>query len=60
MVEFEDLLCDKCLFRVENEDAIILEDMCDRCREKVLQWLVEIEEEHENILQRWKERKELP
>ena len=48
-MELEDLLCDACLYKVENDPSILVADMCDRCRSKVLQWLVDTAEELEGF-----------
>jgi hypothetical protein len=48
-MELEDLLCDACLYKVENDPSTLVADMCDRCRAKVLQWLLDTAEELEGM-----------
>jgi hypothetical protein len=40
-MELEDLLCDACLYKVETNPALLLADMCDRCKAKCAQWLLD-------------------
>lgn len=47
-MELESLLCDACLYKVETEPSTLIADMCDRCKRKVLQWLVDNAEELED------------
>ena len=46
-MELELLLCDACLYKVETDPGTLVADMCDRCRGKVLQWMLDLAEEVE-------------
>ena len=48
-MELEDLLCDACLYKVETDPHTLVADMCDRCRAKVIQWLLDTADEIEGI-----------
>ena len=48
-MELEDLLCDACLFKVETDPTTLVADMCDRCRGKVIKWLLETADEIESL-----------
>ena len=48
-MELEDLLCDACLYKVETDPSVLVADMCDRCRGKVIQWLLDTADELEGL-----------
>jgi hypothetical protein len=48
-MELEDLLCDACLYKVENDPSTLVADMCARCREKVFVWLADTFDEIEGL-----------
>lgn len=61
MMEFRDMFCDACLYKVESLGEVLVDDLCDRCREKLHDWFIEFfseveeaQEEHERLLERWK------
>jgi hypothetical protein len=39
----EDLLCDACLYKVENEVAVQVQDFCKRCQRKVIAYILDAE-----------------
>ena len=55
MTDLRDLLCDTCLYKLETDPKGYLEDLCDRCWEKMLKWLLFDSKEHERLLDKWKE-----
>lgn len=48
-MELEDLLCDACLYKCETDPSTLVADMCDRCKKKVLQWLLDTADELEGM-----------
>jgi hypothetical protein len=46
-MDFRDLLCDACLYKVETELSVRILDMCDRCRKKVGGWIAAAFDEDE-------------
>jgi hypothetical protein len=44
MMDIRDLLCDKCLYMMEStpdDTDVSADDLCNRCRAKVLAWCEE-------------------
>ena len=46
-MDFRDLLCDACLYKVETELSVRILDICDRCRKKVGGWIAAAFDEDE-------------
>ena len=45
-MNLEDMLCDACLYKVEsNGGEFPVREMCDRCRKKILNELLDIAED---------------
>lgn len=40
-LDMEDFLCDVCLTKVESNPSYLVKDFCDKCKDKVLHWLVD-------------------
>jgi hypothetical protein len=49
MTELELMLCNACLTKTEENPNILVAEFCNRCKQRVYQWLIDTAEEYERL-----------